>query len=438
MSEWAKIAELADTNPESLPANTDQSFGFGYIDLGSVDDGTIDWPRVQYVSFKDAPSRARRVCISGDALFGTVRPNLQSHGYVPDGQRAPLVASTGFTVIRAHKNVADGRYIFFSLLSKNILRQSINAAVGSNYPAVTDRDVRQFRLFAPPIEQQSKIADVLASLDTQIQKTEALIAKLEKVKEGLLHDLLTRGIDERGQLRPSPDQAPELYKESPLGLIPRKWGILSLGELSTSSVIGPFGSDLVASDYRSEGVPVVFVRDVVSKMFTWKSEVYVDHQKAASLSAHDVVAGDVLLTKMGLPPCIACTYPGDFPEGVVTADIVRLRPKRSTALPEWVSNYANSEYVAAQVRGITSGVTRPKVTLSDVRSLKIAVPPLEDQDAILHRVSEASRRVNAAHASLGKLVSEKAGLMDDLLTGRVRVTPLLDQAKNQAQATPPA
>lgn len=285
-----------------------------------------------------------------------------------------------------------------------------------------------------PEQEQGAIAHILDTVDTQIQKTEALIAKLEKVKEGLLHDLLTRGIDEKGQLRPGPEQAPELYKESPLGLIPREWGVGSLGELSASSVIGPFGSDLVASDYRTEGVPVVFVRDVVSKTFTWKSEVYVDHQKAASLASHNVVAGDVLLTKMGLPPCLACTYPVKFPEGIVTADIVRLRPDKSRVLSDWVSNYANSEYVAAQVREITSGVTRPKVTLSDVRSLKIAVAPLEIQEAILHRVSVASQRVNAVRESLDKLVSEKNGLMDDLLTGRVRVTPLLEQV----QATTPA
>jgi type I restriction enzyme S subunit len=182
----------------------------------------------------------------------------------------------------------------------------------------------------------------------------------------------------------------------------------------------------VASDYRAEGVPVVFVRDVVSKTFTWKSDVYVDCQKAASLSAHDVVGGDVLLTKMGLPPCIACTYPSDFSAGIVTADIVRLRLNKKIVLSDWGSNYANSEHVAAQVRGITSGVTRPKVTLNDVRSLKISVPPLEDQQAILLRVAEANRRVAAARKSLNKLISEKTGLMDDLLTGRVRVTPLLD------------
>ena len=390
--------------------------------------------------------------LQGNAEFGVKYPTAKYSCIQP-----PRIAEPGSSLISVRApvgetNIADQTYcigrglsaVSFHRYGEVLGRELLNfhakdldkVSQGTTFAAISGNELKSLLIAEIPEQEAAVLETILDTLDTQIQKTEALIAKLEQVKEGLLHDLLTRGIDENGQLRPSPEQAPELYKESPLGLIPIEWEVGSLGELSTSSIIGPFGSDLVASDYRSEGVPVVFVRDVVSKTFTWKSEVYVDHQKAASLSSHDVVAGDVLLTKMGLPPCIACTYPVDFPEGIVTADIVRIRPDKSRALPDWVSNYANSEHVAAQVRGITSGVTRPKVTLSDVRSLKVAVPPLEDQRAILHRVSEASRRVNAARASLGKLVSEKVGLMDDLLTGRVRVTPLLEQA--QAQATTPA
>ncbi|MBA2780594.1 restriction endonuclease subunit S [Billgrantia kenyensis] len=345
--------------------------------------------------------------------------------------KKPMYCNEAIAFFKPHEGELSSRWLYHSIPTAANRVVTDSAVKGAT---LNKKKIAEIPLHLPPLNEQVGVANVLDTLDIQIQKTEALIAKLEKVKEGLLHDLLTHGIDERGLLRPSPEQAPELYKESPLGLVPREWECGSLGELSTSSVIGPFGSDLVASDYRPEGVPVVFVRDVVSKTFTWKSEVYVDHLKAASLSAHDVIAGDVLLTKMGLPPCIACTYPSEFSEGIVTADIVRLRPDKSMVLPDWISNYANSEHVASQVRAITSGVTRPKVTLSDVRSLKVAVPPLKDQRAILLRVSEASRRVNAARTSLSKLLSEKSGLMDDLLTGRVRVTPLLEQA----QASTPA
>jgi len=107
------------------------------------------------------------------------------------------------------------------------------SAHGSTMKHIKRSELKRYELLFPNSrKEQVKIGKVLDTLDTQIQKTEALIAKLEKVKEGLLHDLLTRGIDENGQLRTPPEQSPELYKDSPLGLIPRSWESLKLCEIA--------------------------------------------------------------------------------------------------------------------------------------------------------------------------------------------------------------
>jgi len=74
----------------------------------------------------------------------------------------------------------------------------------------------------PPLRQQQAIAEILDTLDTTIRQTEAIVEKLKQVKQGLLHDLLTRGIGANGELRPLQSQAPHRYKESPLGWIPHR------------------------------------------------------------------------------------------------------------------------------------------------------------------------------------------------------------------------
>jgi len=318
----------------------------------------------------------------------------------------------------------DPRYIFFRLCIADARSHMQKVSAGSTVLHLHVKDALKFRFDLPPVSEQTKIAQILDTLDTQIQKTEALIAKLEKIKEGLLHDLLTRGIDQNGQLRLTPEQAPELYKKSTLGLIPGAWDLSDLGTVSVSSVIGPFGSDLVASDYRDEGVPVIFVRDVAGAQYDRVSQVFVSQRKAQSLSAHEVKAGDLLLTKMGLPPCISAVYPNHEPAGIITADIVRLRLREKVA-PDWARYFVNSEAVKAQVRGITAGVTRPKVTLKDVRNLKIAIPDIEEQARILNILQRSSSQLKSESSNLAKLRAQKSGLMDDLLSGRVRVTPLL-------------
>jgi type I restriction enzyme, S subunit len=88
------------------------------------------------------------------------------------------------------------------------------------------------RIPIPPVDEQRVSAAILGSLDTTIRQTEAVIEKLKQVKQGLLHDLLTRGIDANGELRPPQSRAPYLYKDSPLGWIPREWDVAVLQELT--------------------------------------------------------------------------------------------------------------------------------------------------------------------------------------------------------------
>lgn len=298
-------------------------------------------------------------------------------------------------------------------------------AVGSTVKGIRVQDYLGIPVPLAAQEAQPVIAKILDTLDTAIRETEALIDKLKAVKQGLLHDLLTRGIDANGELRPPQSKAPQLYKDSPLGWIPKEWVAEPIINLTSNSVIGPFGSDLVAADYRDSGVPVIFVRDVKPDQLIWKSNVFVSTSKGQSLVAHEVCAGDVVATKMGFPPCVAAVYPESMPNGIVTADIVRLRPSTNRICPSWMSIFINSSAVAKQVEQITAGVTRPKVTLRDVRALLIGLPPIKEQKVVLDRLLAMQARIQLEEASQEKLIQEKAGLMDDLLTGRVRVTPLL-------------
>ncbi|SDS83566.1 type I restriction enzyme, S subunit [Halopseudomonas litoralis] len=308
-------------------------------------------------------------------------------------------------------------------------------AVGSTVKGIRIQDYLNIPVPLAPQAAQPVIAQILDTLDTAIRETEALIDKLKAVKQGLLHDLLSRGIDASGELRPPQSEAPQLYKESPLGWIPREWEVEPIINLTSNSVIGPFGSDLVAADYRDSGVPVIFVRDVKPDQFVWKSNVFVSASKAQALAAHEVRAGDVVATKMGFPPCVAAVYPESMPSGIVTADIVRLRPCTDRICPDWMSMFINSSAVAKQVEQITAGVTRPKVTLRDVRNLLIGLPPFKEQERVLDRLTAMQSRIQLEETSREKLTAKKAGLMDDLLTGRVRVTPLLESVQQPAAQT---
>jgi len=105
--------------------------------------------------------------------------------------------------------------------------------MGKAHPSVIDK---LYYIFDLPSNEQRKIADILSTIDDAIDSTQALIYKYELIKEGMMYDLFTRGIDPAtGSLRPHSSLAPELYQESELGLIPNEWEVKSLENLIMSN-----------------------------------------------------------------------------------------------------------------------------------------------------------------------------------------------------------
>jgi type I restriction enzyme S subunit len=379
-----------------------------------------------------------------DVLLNITGASIGRCCFVPD-DLGPANANQHVCTVRLPGVGSSDAKFLCSVLVSHIGQRQINLLnAGGNREGLNYQQLRSFVVPWPQPQSRAKIATILSTLDEVIEATEKLVEKHQQIKAGLMHDLFTRGLWTRpelargdhhglpcqataqaGQLRPTPADAPGLYQESPLGLIPKGWQIVTTldcaSESPGSTTIGPFGSDLVSADYQSEGIPVVFVRDVKSTGFEWNSEVYVSSEKAFRLSAHAVRPGDILSSKMGLPPCISCTYPDWMPDGIITADMIRLRPDLSKITSQWLSAALNGDAFKRQVQTITAGVTRPKVTLSDFRKLRLARPLLEEQKLIDTLLTRHENVLSANHQHLAKLRQQKQGLMHDLLTGRVRV-----------------
>ncbi|HBC3949547.1 TPA: restriction endonuclease subunit S [Vibrio parahaemolyticus] len=208
-------------------------------------------------------------------------------------------------------------------------------------------------------------------------------------------------------------------------MVPSGWCFKKLSELACSSknsfAIGPFGSDLVMSDYRDEGTPIVFVRDIKRGAFNWVSNTFVDIEKAKSLKAHSVKAGDITITKMGLPPGIAAVYPESMPDGIVTADIIRLRLDTANYDASFICLLLNSYDVSKQVKLRTAGQTRPKLTLKDYKSIGVCLPKLDEQRKIAKILSTWDKAVATTEQLIETSKQQKKALMQQLLTGKKRL-----------------
>ncbi len=189
--EWSTVhlSDVATVDPEALsPATVSTNEVIDYISLEDVSKGSILGSSRH--RFGDAPSRARRGLRLGDVLFGTVRPNLQSHGRYAGGLSRP-VASTGFAVIRNKAGQTDSKYVAQWVLSGDVVNQIERIIAGSNYPAVSSGDVRRLELQLPPVDEQEAIGRVLQDADDEIEALERRLEATRAIKQGMMQELLT-------------------------------------------------------------------------------------------------------------------------------------------------------------------------------------------------------------------------------------------------------
>lgn len=182
-----KLCDCARVNPEQLASTVDLDSHIEYLDIAAIEHpGSIG--RTRTLRIADAPSRARRLAQEGDILVSTVRPYLRNFARI---RRAPhnLVVSTGYAVIRP-KNEVDGDFLYQHILSARFVEFLRPRMTGSNYPAVTARDVEAYPVSLPPLDRQQEIGEILSSLDDTVVKTRTAVDRVRDVKEALMSVLL--------------------------------------------------------------------------------------------------------------------------------------------------------------------------------------------------------------------------------------------------------
>lgn len=347
-----------------------------------------------------------------------------------DGERSGLVgkAQTGVissTVARlSPKTEIDGIFLYYALDAKFEWIQG--RRTGTGVPHVP-KDLARILSISYPKEknEQRRIAEILSTLDETIEQTESLITKMQQVKAGLMHDLFTRGVTPDGHLRPTREQAPDLYKESPLGWIPKEWETNPIAAIAESLVDGPFGSYLKSEHYVVEpGVRVVRLQNIQEGYYDDRDPVYVSQRHADYLSRNAVNPGDVLIAALGdenYPVGRSCCYPHDLPPAINKADCFRLRCLPDAALNAYVTHFLNTTSSRNQVKRFEQGVTRRRTNLGNLRRVIVTLPAIDEQRRIIQRLTSISKQIETGELQVEKLRQQKQGLMHDLLTGRERV-----------------
>jgi type I restriction enzyme S subunit len=339
--------------------------------------------------------------------------------------RPGIVAST-MAVIRPDQSFDLGYFFHALKWAEPHLKSQTN---GTGIPHVDRHVLEEVAVYRPAKPDQSKIAEVLDTLDAAIRGTEAVVAKLRAMKQGLLHDLLTRGIDANCDLRPPYPEAPHLYHQTPLGWLPKEWEAREVQDLlapvDPAMRSGPFGSALLKEELVSEGVPFLGIDNVHVERFDRDYKRFVTPGKFQQLRRYAVRPNDLMITIMGtVGRC--CLVPDDIGDALSskhTWTISLDQAKYSPYLAMLQVNYC--DWVLRHFSKDQQGGTMSAIRSETIRSTLLPVPSPAEQANIEAILLELANRLTDETAMLDKLRLQKSGLMDDLLTGRVPVTPLL-------------
>lgn len=319
----------------------------------------------------------------------------------------------GLGAVRAKDEISDGIFLL-NAIEHNIgfLHQR---SQGSTFSAIGSRELASFPVpdFNP--DQQRRIAEILGTVDEVIEQTEALIAKQQQVKAGLMHDLFTRGVTATGTLRPPPAEAPHLYQDSPLGPIPQEWdyalldGIAQRGSGHTPNRNHP--------EYWDGGIKWVSLADSsrLDRVYISETEKEISALGIANSSAVLHPPGIVVLSRdagVGKSAITTC-------EMAVSQHFMcwRCGPKLDTHYLYYWLQYRKREF-----ENIATGSTIPTIGLRYFKHYRLHVPSdVDEQKKIGAMLLSLDEGIQTETAHLAKLRQEKQGLMHDLLTGRVPV-----------------
>lgn len=279
----------------------------------------------------------------------------------------------------------------------------------------------KIEIAAPGYKEQTRIAEILSTADEAITNTEALIAKYQRIKTGLMQDLLTKGIDEHGNIR---SKATHKFVVKNGIEVPEEWEVYTIEEITdhVGSGVTPKGGSNV---YTHSGVMLIRSQNVLVGKFDFSDVAFISEEVNAKMKRSELQELDVLLNITGASIGRSHYVPENFQRANVNQHVCALRLKnRSLGKSVFLSTYLNDFKGQNQIKRLLGASNREGLNYQQIREIKVAMPNIETDNEfnrIMKTLSACETTIQDFNTNLSKLQSIKTGLMQDLLSGKVRV-----------------
>jgi type I restriction enzyme, S subunit len=301
-------------------------------------------------------------------LYGKLRPYLNKVA-LPSFEG---VCTTEILPIRMDEAVLDRRFLFGMLLSPGFVNWASNMVAGANLPRLSPAMLADFSFELPPMDEQRRLGALLEeALAIRRWNEEALF-----LSGGLLEALFRKHFADDGS-------APEIEVRD-----------LAIGSPSAIRT-GPFGSQLLHSEFVDEGIAVLGIDNVVNNRFEWASRRYISLDKYEILKRYTVYPGDVLITIMAT--CGRCAVvPRNIGVAINTKHLCCISLDQERCLPRYLQGaFLYHPLVRQQLESATNGAIMDGLNMGIIKSLRIPLPSLQRQQQYLAIAHQHERLLRA-------------------------------------------
>lgn len=370
----------------------------------------------------------QKVLIENDILFNTGGVGTLGRTAFFNLNDRMYFSDAFVLTIRNKDKKVNSKFLFYQL-NTGIIKKNIEkyTSGSTGITSIKEKDIKNFEiLFPESLKEQQKIADILTKVDETIEATENIIAKDERLKKGLMQDLFSKGIDEKGNLR---SEETHEFKDSELGRIPKDWCVENINSvlnlLTDFEANGSFEivkNNVTIFDFENYAW-YVRATDLENKIPLNKVR-YVDFNSYKFLKKTSVKGGELLITKRGEIGKVYQVPHINIP--MTIAPNMYLLLFNNNVVIDFMYYFFISECGQQKLKKNNASTTLGALYKDDVKNISFKCPKPKEQKQIASILSFIDSKIQKEKQELNKLKSIKEGLMQDLLAGKVRVNHLLE------------
>ncbi|ELC8401283.1 restriction endonuclease subunit S [Clostridium perfringens] len=312
------------------------------------------------------------------------------------------IYDTGFInaqIMIIRSNDINPTYLSKYLISVKSQKQITSISSGSAQPQLTKSELKKLKVIVPSEYEQKKIAEILSTVDEQIENTEKLIQKNQELKKGLMQQLLTKGIGHTE------------FKKTELGEIPKEWKVQKFKDISKVSQGLQIAIEERFREFKQGRLPYITIQYINDKSNS-DNEYFIENYN------ENVVCyeSDILMTRTGNTGIVITNEYGVFHNNFFKVDFDKTKLNK-----DFLVYYLNTPFIQNLIIRYAGTTTIPDLKHSDFYKLPVLVPKIEEQKKIALILSSIDKRIEQYKDKKEKLEEVKRGLMQDLLLGKIRV-----------------